>query len=85
VEVASVHPTSAIKLRSKGDLEGTAECELVESKGKTIITISWHVSTTKPWMNFFGPVLSPLFVLNHHAVMRSGERGLNRYLSSDKN
>jgi hypothetical protein len=34
-------------------------------------------------MNYLAPLLRPVFAYNHHAVMRSGERGLQRHLRAN--
>ena len=42
----------------------------------------WEVDTAKRWMNALAPLLRPLFVWNHHAIMRAGEAGLRRHLEA---
>lgn len=56
----------------RGDLVGTGTY-LLDSRGAgTTVHFSWHVSTTKTWMNIMAPVAKPLFVWAHHHVMREG-------------
>jgi hypothetical protein len=40
--------------------------------------------TTKRWMNFVSPLFEPLFRHNHHAIMRSGEQGLQQFMQNKK-
>lgn len=64
-----------------GDLDGQGSCEVTAHQSGTRVRIIWNVTTSKPWMNRFAILLKPLFSLNHFWLMRSGERGLRRYLS----
>lgn len=73
-----------VRLHSSGDLVGTVTCNLRRSDGSTHIDIDWQVDTNKSWMNHASHLLRPIFVYNHHAVMRSGARGLSEYLQSKK-
>jgi hypothetical protein len=84
ITIGEIIGSRQITLHSKGDLQGTVVSRLHESAGQTRIAIDWQVQTTKPWMNFLTPVLRPFFVHSHHAVMRSGERGLRDYLHTKK-
>jgi hypothetical protein len=71
---------SHITFESTGDLLGTADWQFTETDGLTHIDIVWKVSTTKWWMNSFGPLLRPLFVSNHNVLMNSGEEGLRNFI-----
>ena len=73
----------SISFRSEGDLVGVSTWTFSEQHGATDIAISWEAHTTKAWMNFFGPLLKPLFISNHDAIMASGQRGLNAYLTDN--
>jgi hypothetical protein len=81
VTLGKVIDLKQVTLHSDGDIEGTVVCRLKEkTAGQTNVKIDWQVMTTKAWMNYLAPLLKPLFIYNHHAVMRSGERGLRNYL-----
>lgn len=57
----------------RGDLVGTGTYLLEADEGaRTRVGFSWHVSTTKPWMNIIAPVAKPLFVWAHRHVMSEG-------------
>ncbi|MCD9152858.1 hypothetical protein [Aeromicrobium duanguangcaii] len=76
-----LEPTSAMRFRSRGDLEGSAALSFEPGRpGRTDLTIDWHVDATAPWMRRSERVLRPVFVLAHDQVMKSGERRLNRWL-----
>lgn len=72
----------SVTFKSEGDLVGTAVWRYhALDASNSEITIDWQVYTTKPWMNWLAPLLGPIFTSNHHAIMRSAERGLNAYLT----
>ena len=85
IVIGKIAELEQVTLRSDGDLRGTVACQLLESNGQTHIEIAWKVETTKAWMNYLTPVLRPIFVYSHHAVMRSGERGLRAHLKAKHN
>jgi uncharacterized protein YndB with AHSA1/START domain len=85
--VASADPPRRVVLTTAGDLVGSAYVDLepVEAVGATALTrvvVDWDVETTVRWMNALGPALARPFAASHAAVMRSGERGLTRYLAA---
>ncbi|HET9793614.1 MAG TPA: SRPBCC family protein [Thermoanaerobaculia bacterium] len=63
-----------------GELEGTGRWRLAPESGGTAVRYDWNVRATKLWMRLLAPLARPLFVWNHDAVMRDGERGLRRLL-----
>jgi hypothetical protein len=65
-----------------GDLEGTGAFAIHEAGGATVVTYTWRVRTTKPWMRRSAPVLRPLFVWGHDRIMRAGGEGLARRLGA---
>lgn len=83
VVIDKINEPEQVMLQSDGDLRGTVTCQLLESNDQTHIEIDWHVETTKAWMNYLTPLLRPIFVYSHHAVMRGGERGLRAYLKTN--
>jgi hypothetical protein len=82
VTIGKVVDLKQVTLHTDGDIRGSVICWLSETDGHTNIKIDWQVTTTKTWMKYLAPLLNPLFIYNHHAVMRSGERGLRNYLQS---
>lgn len=78
-------PIEQVTLRSDGDLAGGATLRLrpVDASRSTI-DVSWDVDVTPRWMRMTAPVLRPLFVQAHDAVMRAGERGLNAWLVDER-
>lgn len=59
-----------------GELEGIGRWRLYEQDGITAVLYEWNVSTTKPWMNLFAPLLRPAFEWNHDWVMARGGEGI---------
>jgi hypothetical protein len=77
-------PTERVTLQSSGDLAGRASMELgAVDDAHSTIDVSWHVDVTRRWMRAAGPLMRPVFVLAHDAVMSAGERGLNAWLLRD--
>jgi uncharacterized protein YndB with AHSA1/START domain len=69
--------------QAQGELAGTGLWRLFEQDGDTPVTAvvyEWNVSTTKPWMNVFGPIARPVFEWNHDWVMRNGGEGMAKLL-----
>ena len=63
-----------------GELEGVGRWRLYERDGMTAVLYEWNVSTTKPWMNLFAPLLRPAFEWNHDWVMARGGEGIAQLL-----
>jgi hypothetical protein len=83
IKIGKIVKPDSVTLHSDGDLRGTVTCQLIEKDSQTRIEIEWRVETAKAWMNYLTPLLRPIFVYSHHAVMRSGERGLRDYLNAE--
>jgi hypothetical protein len=71
-------------LLASGDLEGTADVTVAsDGPGRSTATLVWAVRLTRGGL--IGALLSVLprrlLVVAHAAVMRGGERGLQRYLN----
>lgn len=81
IHVAAAEVATRATLHFSGDLSGKAICRMQEVNGETYISIDWELKTNKRWMNLIAPVLSPIFALNHHSIMRSGELGLREFVS----
>ena len=82
VIIGETIPSQRVVLHVQGDLRGTVICILHNDGDGTRVDVTWDVETTKPWMNYLNPVLRPAFVWGHHAVMRSGERGLRQFIAT---
>lgn len=85
IEIGTIEPRESVQLHASGDLLGTVTCRLIEHGSRTHIDIDWRVQTTKTWMNVLGPILRPIFIQSHHAVMKSGERGLQKHMREHEN
>lgn len=65
------------RFEAEGDLEGRGQFEIEETdRDSTLITFHWLVETPKTWMNLLAPVARPIFVWNHHRLMRDFARDL---------
>lgn len=69
-----------IYIISSGDLEGNGTFLFVAENNKTAIHFTWHVQTTKKWMNITAPILRPLFIHKHHQVMKQFAEGIAKSL-----
>jgi len=74
--------TGVLEANLEGDLEGFSRWTLTEREGKTIALFEEEVVTHKRSLNILSPLVKPLLRYNHTVMMRQGERGLRRYLSS---
>jgi hypothetical protein len=81
--ICEVIPGKFVTLKATGDLTGWVKCMVKAVGNRTHVDIQWGVETSKPWMNLLYPVLKPLFTQSHHAVMKSGELGLQEYISKN--
>lgn len=81
--ITEARPPALLAFTAVGDLVGQGRCQLTTPKPNlTIVTITWDVATTKPWMNRWAWFLRPIFTFNHRLLMSAGERGLARFLMS---
>jgi uncharacterized protein YndB with AHSA1/START domain len=67
---------------ASGDLNGSGRWQLRRARGGTLLRYEWRVRADKAWMRWLAPLLRPVFVWNHNAVMRAGEAGLRRLLAA---
>lgn len=66
----------------EGDLRGFARFRLhPDGPSSTRMLFEQEVEARKPLMRWLAPVARPLFRWNHRAMMRSGERGLVRFVT----
>lgn len=65
---------------ASGELEGSGCWRLHSEHDAAHVHYEWIVTTGKPWMNLFAPLLAPVFAWNHDQVMAAGARGLARHL-----
>jgi hypothetical protein len=80
VTTARVERPHLLEGHAIGGLEGIGRWRLYEHDGVTAVLYEWNVSTTKPWMNLFAPLLRPAFEWNHDWVMRRGGEGISKLL-----
>jgi uncharacterized protein YndB with AHSA1/START domain len=80
VTTARVERPHLLEGHAVGELEGVGRWRLYEHDGVTAVLYEWNVSTTKPWMNLFAPLLRPAFEWNHDWVMARGGEGIARLL-----
>lgn len=59
-----------------GDLRGWASWRVRGALNGSTVEYGQEVVTTAPWMNRVGPLLAPVFRLNHATMMRAARRGL---------
>lgn len=73
-----------LRARADGDIVGTVEWRVSSSDAATAIAdFSQVVELKQRLVRPIDPVVRPVLVWNHTAAMRSGERALNNYLSSE--
>lgn len=82
VEAVQVIPHELLRGRSRGHIDGEGLWLLRGEAGRTLVTYVLRVKVERGWMRWLAPVLAPLMRWNHRAVMRAGERGLERHLAS---
>lgn len=68
--------------KAEGELEGTGIWTFSVEQEIVRVQYNWDVTTNKPWMNFFAPLLRPAFKWNHDAVMKRGQKGLAKWLQA---
>lgn len=67
----------------EGDLRGFARFRLrAGGPGATRLRFEQEVEVRKPLMRALAPLARPVFRWNHEAMMRSGERGLARFVAA---
>ncbi len=82
MRVRQVRRPHLLEAVASGDLEGIGRWTLAELQGATEVRYDWRVRTGKVWMRRLAPLARPLFVWNHHEVMRQGGRGLAKRLGA---
>ncbi|WP_394942260.1 hypothetical protein [Psychromicrobium sp. YIM B11713] len=90
LRILRVTPQRFLAVTATGDLEGRGEAIFQDDPGtqdpgtpqSSTLQINWLVRTTKPWMNFFAPVLAPLYRWAHRRVLQDGERRFRNWLQS---
>ncbi len=73
-----------LRLRANlgGDLSGTAEWRISTDGSGSVAVFDEVVTLTKTPGRLLGAVGRPVFIANHAAMMRAGERGLRRRLDN---
>jgi hypothetical protein len=64
----------------RGDLEGTAVWHVVPDGEKATTLVYTQEVTLRSWLQRLLPLARPAFRFNHALMMRSGARGLDRFL-----
>jgi uncharacterized protein YndB with AHSA1/START domain len=67
-------------VEASGDLVGMGRWELAAIPVGTRVRYVLQVLPTKAWMRWLAPLLAPVFVWNHHAMMRDGAIGMAQRL-----
>lgn len=70
-----------LRVEMTGDLEGYTEGLVAPHVTGARLAIDQRVALNKPLLRTLAPVARPLFVANHAAMMRRGQRGLRTYLT----
>lgn len=81
METTAIDPPTRIEGRATGELDGLGCWHLSHDGHQTDVRYDWHVTTTKPWMQWLAPIARPLFAWNHNVVMDWGRQGLLRRLN----
>lgn len=86
LRVVEVVPYRRLVVDVSGDLKGEGTCNVAWDPltERTKIEFIWCVQSCKHWMNWFTIFAKPIFTWNHNQVMRQGEQGLIRRLSTIK-
>lgn len=75
----SVEKNRLLVVDASGDLKGEGCWELAAIPAGTRVRYTWKVEVSG-WMRALAFLLFPVFVWNHHAVMRAGAEGMARQL-----
>ncbi|HMT08716.1 MAG TPA: SRPBCC family protein [Pyrinomonadaceae bacterium] len=81
-EVVRIEKHELIEVRAFGQLEGRGLWSFSTDNGRTDVRYDWTVVTNKGWMNLLAPIAKPIFRWNHDVIMRWGEQGMRKRLSS---
>lgn len=82
IRATRVRPHRLIEGAASGEIEGISRCIFRNLEFGTSIHHEWRVRTTKPWMNRLAAPLKPVFIWNHHAVMKAGGNSLAKRLGA---
>jgi uncharacterized protein YndB with AHSA1/START domain len=64
-----------LKGQAEGELEGVGLWQFADTATGCLVTYTWLVETTKPWMRALAPVGRPLFSWNHDVLMTDFAKG----------
>jgi uncharacterized protein YndB with AHSA1/START domain len=82
--VTAVEPLARIESEAKGDLAGVGRWAIWPDGRRTRVRHEWIVALRQPRLRFFAPLLRPVFVWNHNAVMSWGFKGLVGKLAAER-
>jgi len=81
VETTALQAPARLVGRATGDMAGTGTWELACAGAGTRVRYTWTLALNTRWMRLAAPFMAPVFRWNHEGVMRSGGRGLARWLA----
>lgn len=85
LEAAALEPDRFVQVKTIGDFVGLWSAELSQCQDGVQVAIVWQVTVLRPVLKFMAPVLRPAFAWNHRWTTPRGEKGLQEYLSQQKN
>ncbi len=71
-----------LEAKLEGDLDGFSRWTLSSRSHRAVAVFEEEVVTRKRLLNVLAPIARPALRYNHTLMMRHGEEGLRRYLSS---
>jgi hypothetical protein len=75
--------TRVLQAQLTGDLVGTSRWTVRAHGDGTVATFEEDVTLERELLRLVEPLGRPILRLNHHLMMRSGERGLRRHLRAE--
>lgn len=75
-------PNGRLRVDLTGDLVGYIGCVVDTERDRTRLKIAQEVVVTRRLLRMMGPVVRPLLVANHGAMMWRGQRGLRKHLTT---
>ena len=85
LEITDLVPPTLMRLRSRGDLDGSGQWDLRAGGERTAVTYTWDVDLTRPMLATLSqlPFARGLLERNHDAVMSQGFGNLQRLLRNE--
>jgi hypothetical protein len=76
LKISQVNYPFGFRIEAWGDLLGRGICTLEQVGPWTHVRYDWNVRAVKPLLRRLSLILRPVFIMNHHWAMRTGERSL---------